>query len=111
MAQRYSLAALPARLLRSDRLLIGFSVPDLHLRAGDQAQLAVRYNHFARFNPAFNDAAVRDCMGDDYGAHLDRLVGFYYEDELALLSGLDGLRRSDDRARLRGERQDRKSVV
>src|SRR5262249_36181810 len=105
MAQRCSLAPPFARLRRSGRLLTGFSVLDLHLRAGDQTQLSVGDDHFARFNAAFNDGAVRDRMRHNHGTHLDRLVGFYYEDELALLSGLDGLRRRDDRVRLRGERQ------
>src|SRR5262249_30457116 len=97
-------ACLGARLRYGAGLLIGVSVPDLHLRPGNESQLAVSDYNFAWFDAAFNYGVVRDRMRHDHLAHLDSLIVFDHEDVLALLAGLDRLCRRDGRAGPRGQR-------
>jgi hypothetical protein len=73
---------------------------NIHLHSRNQAHLTIGHHLLSRGEPlghyrlSFGRSADYDRTG--FGGH----VGFNNEDKLSLLSGLDGLRRHNDRVRL-----------
>src|SRR3974390_2283135 len=67
------------------------------VRARKKHHLAVGDDGFTRIDALVDDCLAADCTADRYQARFDRTILFHDVDELAALSGLDGLGGDDGR--------------
>src|SRR5436309_13399112 len=81
------------------------AVAGLDARALLEAELTFHDNRFAGFEPLVDDDVVAHPLCDGDGPLIHRRIRLDHEDELTVLSGLDGLARHHRRVRQRCEPQ------
>src|SRR5262249_50420508 len=81
------------------------AILNLHAAAGRQSKLAFRYDRLAGIKPSIDDQILIDSSARDHRPHRDGPILIDNVDELAILSGLNGLIRDNQRVRTRGQSQ------